>query len=158
MLRPGSVRRRIAGFAAASMLCWTTVVAGSELDGRESPRAAFDHFIAAFNALDWGAFRACFADDATVFNPDIPEVPSLHRLDGRVEFERTFQAVFGAKHSPGIVPENVRVQPFQDAAIITFEFRRPGNSFGRRTIVLHYEGKRWLIVHLHASNAMGAAN
>jgi ketosteroid isomerase-like protein len=158
MSRFHSVRSSIIGFAVISMICWASAAAVPDLAGLESPRGAFDHFIAAFNALDWESFRACFAEDATVFNPDILEVASLHRLDGRAAIERTFQAVFGSKHSPGIVAENVRVQQFQDAAIITFEFKRPGNSFGRRTIVLHHEGKSWLIVHIHASNAMRAPN
>ena len=39
---------------------------------RTDPRFAFDAFITAFNALDWESFRACFSDDASLFNPDIP--------------------------------------------------------------------------------------
>jgi hypothetical protein len=34
-------------------------------------------FIYAFNNLDWDHFRQYFADDATVFNPAIPEVTEL---------------------------------------------------------------------------------
>jgi len=128
----------------------------------DAPQAAFARFIAAFNALDWSSFRACFADDASVFNPDIPHVASLHRLDGRAAIERTFRAVFEATGaeadhpSPHILPENVRVQRFSDTAIVTFEFNRPNGSFGRRTLVLHHRGARWLIVHIHASNVARA--
>jgi len=141
--------------AALTQSC---VAATTDSQDVEAPQAAFERFIAAFNALDWSSFRACFADDASVFNPDIPQVVSLHRLDGRAAIERTFRAVFeatgGETDHPGphIVPENVRVQRFNDTAIVTFEFKRPNASFGRRTVVLHQQGARWLIVHLHASN------
>ena len=122
----------------------------------ESPQKAFERFVAAFNALDWDSFRACFADDASVFNPEIPEVVSLHRLDRRESIENTFRAVFDASSrggaSPHIVPERVRIQRFNDTAIVTFEFPRSVDSFGRRTVVLHRQGDSWLIVHIHASN------
>jgi len=127
--------------------------------GDAAPRAALDQFISAFDNLDWEAFRRCFADSASLFNPDIPEAISLHRMDGRVDIERNFRAVFDAagagtdnKHSPNIHPENVRVQSFGDTAIITFEFRRSEHSIGRRTVVLNKLKGSWLIVHMHASN------
>jgi len=125
----------------------------------QSPQKAFERFVAAFNALDWDSFRACLADDASVFNPEIPEVTSLHRLDGRESIEKAFRAVFGASSKGGIslggshiIPERVRIQRFNDTAIVTFEFRRSMGSFGRRTLVLHRQGDTWLIVHIHASN------
>ena len=125
----------------------------------DDPRPAFDRFIAAFNALDWESFRACFAEGASLFNPDIPGAVSLHRLDGRPEIERSFRVVFGdssrgSGHAgPHIVPEKVRIQRFDDTAILTFEFKRPNHSFGRRTVVLNHTPGGWLIVHIHASNA-----
>ena len=124
-----------------------------------TPRAAFDQFIAAFNNLDWEAFRRCFADSASLFNPDIPDAISLHRMDGREEIERNFRAVFAAvaagtgdKRSPNIHPENVRLQQFGDTGVITFEFKRAEHSTGRRTIVFERLKGFWLIVHIHASN------
>jgi len=121
--------------------------------------AAVDHFLTAFNNLDWAAFRDCFAPDATLFNPDIPDATSLHRLDGREAIEANFQAVFNAtrQQSKGppymhLVAGDLRVQQFQDVAIATFEFGRPGGSIGRRTVVFALRSGRWLIVHLHASN------
>jgi ketosteroid isomerase-like protein len=117
----------------------------------DDPGAAFEHFIAAFNALDWNSFRATFADDASVFNPDIPEVVTLHRLDGRADLERVFQGMFApGSASPHIVPEDLRIQRFGDTAVISFEFRRPHGSFGRRTVVMNRENGLWLIVHIHA--------
>lgn len=125
---------------------------------RTDPRVAFDAFITAFNALDWESFRACFADDASLFNPDIPGAISLHRLDGRSEIERSFRVVFGsppagsAKSGPNIVPDNIRIQRFGETAILTFEFKRPNHSFGRRTIIMNRRSGDWRIVHIHASN------
>jgi len=127
-----------------------------DMSDAETPKVAFERFITAFNALDWRTFRACFTDEASVFNPVIPEVVSLHRLDGRESIENTFRAVFDASSkggaSPHIVPERVRIQRVNDTAIVTFEFRRSVDSFGRRTVVLHRQGESWLIVHIHASN------
>ena len=125
---------------------------------RTDPRVAFDSFITAFNTLDWESFRAFFADDASLFNPDIPGAISLHRLDGRSEIERSFRVVFGSppdgsgKSGPDIVPENIRIQRFGEAAILTFEFERPNHSFGRRTIIMNRSSGNWRIVHIHASN------
>jgi len=154
------VRRGIPLCCALLVMATSAAGAGAADPGDlQAPRAAFGHFIAVFNALDWAAFRACFADDASVFNPDIPEVVTLHRLDGREDIERVFQGMFAPGSSgPHIVPEHLRIQRFADTAVITFEFRRPGASFGRRTVVLNREKSRWLIVHIHASNGARAPN
>jgi ketosteroid isomerase-like protein len=129
-------------------------------DMRRDVSQALDRFIAAFNDLDWDRFHVAFAENVTVFNPDIPEAPSVDRLDGRAQVEAGFRAVFEAsrKGTSGppylhIVPRNVDVQALGDAAIATFEFDREGGSVGRRTIVFHHERGGWKIVHIHASNA-----
>src|SRR5690242_20669621 len=57
---------------------------------------AFNRFITAFNNLDWDQFRSAFAEEVTVFNPDIPEAPSVDRLDGRRQVEDGFRSVFAA--------------------------------------------------------------
>jgi len=46
-------------------------------------RSALASFIGALNELRWDDFRAWFADDVTLFNPEIPEAASLGRIDGR---------------------------------------------------------------------------
>jgi len=146
------------------LLVMTVCLAVQSAMGRSDPRAdveqAFTRFIAAFNNLDWEGFRSAFAEDVTVFNPDIPEAPSIDRLDGRQQVEAGFQAVFDAtrKQASGppylhIVPTNVRTQVAGNAAIITFEFDRGGGSVGRRTIVFVQVKRAWKIVHIHASNA-----
>src|SRR5689334_23886743 len=67
-------------------------------------------FIDAFNNLDWDRFREYFADDATVFNPAIPEVTELHRLDGREKIEAVFKHVFDeAKKGKG--PPYLDIRP-----------------------------------------------
>lgn len=121
---------------------------------------AFDRFIDAFNNLDWDTFHSAFADDVTVFNPDIPEAPTVDRLDGRTNVEAGFAAVFsatkrGSKGPPylHIVPKNTRIQSYGDISIVSFEFDRDAGSVGRRTIVFHRESSGWKIVHIHASNA-----
>lgn len=149
------VRRRVAAFAAALSLAGVPAVAGA---CGSTPQSAVDRFITAFNALDWDAFRSCLADSVSLFNPDIPDAISLHRLDGRADVERSFRVVFGSATSgppsrgPDIHPEHLSLQQFSDAAIVTFEFRRSAHSFGRRSIFLTRENGSWVIVHIHASN------
>jgi ketosteroid isomerase-like protein len=99
-------------------------------------------------------------DDVTVFNPDIPEAPSVDRLDGRQQVEAGFRAVFEAtrRQASGppylhIVPRNVQIQMLGAAAIVTFEFDRGSESVGRRTFVFAREAGGWKIIHIHASNA-----
>ena len=124
-----------------------------------SAQAAFETFIAAFNALDWATFRNCLADDVSLFNPDIPGAVSLRRLDGRAEVERSFRAVFDASgaggpapRGPGIHPDRVSLKEFGEAALVTFEFRRSDASLGRRSVLLTRTGTTWRIAHIHASN------
>ena len=124
-----------------------------------SPNAAFEAFIAAFNALDWASFRACLADNVSLFNPDIPGATSLRRLDGRTEVERSFRAVFDAAGAgglapkgPDIHPEHISLERSGDMALVTFEFRRSEHSFGRRSLVFMRANDGWRITHIHASN------
>lgn len=158
-MSPGLEKCLLSAYLTLAVLNAPDIARSSDAPATDDPRVAFEQFISAFNALDWNAFRASFADDASVFNPDIPEVVSLHRLDGRAEIERVFRAVFAAgSGGPHIVPEDLRIQRFGDTAVITFEFRRPHASFGRRTVVMNRENGRWLIVHIHASNVARAPN
>jgi len=129
-------------------------------DSKKEVQQAFNHFIAAFNNLDWDVFRKTLADDVSVFNPDIAEVPSVNRLDGRRRVEAGFKSVFAATREKAsgppylhIVPKNVHIQMYGDSAIVTFEFERDDNSLGRRTVVFHRDSAGWKIVHIHASNA-----
>jgi len=45
----------------------------------------------------------------------------------------------------------MQVQHLGDVAVITFHLQ--DTPFGRRTFVLQWRWNRWLIVHIHGSNA-----
>lgn len=118
-------------------------------------RAAAADFIAAFVALDWERFRSHFAEDATAFFPPSANIPG--RVDGKEAIEKVFRGVFenARKQRPGppylaIEPLEMQIQMLGDVAIVTFHLKDPG-IFGRRSVVFRKFGKKWLIVHLHAS-------
>jgi len=141
------------------VLCFFSESFGAHDDSKKEVQRVFNHFIAAFNNLDWDVFRKTLADDVSVFNPDIAEVPSVNRLDGRRQVEAGFKSVFAATREKAsgppylhIVPKNVHIQMYGDSAIVTFEFERDGNSLGRRTLVFRRDSAGWKIVHIHASN------
>jgi ketosteroid isomerase-like protein len=157
----GLSRRSLVGLVLLTAPSLQAVAASDSAD-TSAVQNAFDRFIAAFNTLDWQTFSACLADDVALFNPDIPEVSSLHRLDGRAAVEGAFRAVFQAGRTaagaggPHIVPDKVRIQAYTDTAVVSFEFNRGAGSFGRRTVVFHRQDARdWRIVHIHASNTSG---
>jgi ketosteroid isomerase-like protein len=113
---------------------------------------AFEAFIAAFNALDFERFRRYLSADVSLFAPR-PDSPDL--IEGADAVETHFAAVFRAEApaGPGIRADNVRVRRLDEhAALVTFEFARPGGSTGRRSIVFRRERDGWKVVHLHASN------
>jgi hypothetical protein len=108
---------RLLGISMVSMLMFATPTSGIACES--TSELALKQFIAAFNALDWPAFQACFAESASLFNPDVPGATSLHRLDGREAVERSFRGVFDAAaagstppHGPNIVPEHLKIQQF----------------------------------------------
>jgi hypothetical protein len=111
-------------------------------------------FVYAFDNLDWESFRLAFDDNATVFYPRaFPE-----RANGRVEFEKTFKAVFeqirsGKTAAPyvDIEPKDMKIQMFNRIAIATFHLDDRVGVLNRRTIVLNKTKAGWKIVHLHAS-------
>jgi ketosteroid isomerase-like protein len=121
-------------------------------------RTAVDSFVRAFEALDWPAFRACFAEGATVFHPAAPHVL---RTDSPESFERAWAAVFerirrdsGRTAPPYFMlsPKDLRIQLLSErSALVTFHLSQ-GDTTGRRTVVLEKLEAGWKIVHLHASN------
>jgi ketosteroid isomerase-like protein len=117
-------------------------------------REALARFVQAFDDLDWETFRSAFDDNATVFYPRaFPE-----RANGRAEFEKTFKTVFeqirsGKTAAPymDIQPKEMKIQLFDNVAIVTFHLDDRAGFVNRRTVVLNKSATGWKIVHLHAS-------
>ena len=117
--------------------------------------AALAEFVAAFNDLDWERFRACFADEATVFFPAQPFPAG--RATGWEEVAAGFAPYFANVRATvagppyqRIAPHDVLIQPIGEVALATFHLPRE-TALGRRTLVLQKAGDAWQIVHLHAS-------
>jgi ketosteroid isomerase-like protein len=157
-LGAGRLRVAVAVAVILGIVCCRSaspIQSGAEAAVRE----ALSRFVVSLNNLDWETFQACFAADATLFNPEIPEVSKLDRIDGKTAVEASFRSVFVAARQQAagppylhIVPKNVRVQMLAGTAVVTFEFDRDGGSFGRRTVVFRKESDGWRIIHVHASN------
>lgn len=114
--------------------------------------AAFETFIAAFNALDLEGFRRCLAPEVSLFAPGADAGPLL---EGAEAVEAHFAAVFQAEAptGPAIRPTSVRMTLLgAGSALVTFEFARAHGSTGRRTLALRRADGGWRIVHIHASN------
>lgn len=121
--------------------------------------AFFERYLAAFNARDFDGFRATFADDITTFF-DRPFPPE--RLEGRAAVEGVFRRGFAYFHPAAgtpqppppapLVPVDLRVQVFGDAAVISFLIRTPA-EVARRTLVVHRGASGWRVVHIHASSS-----
>jgi len=120
-------------------------------------------FVRAFNNLDFKRFSEFFSCDATVFFPS----QVIRRVTGKSKREKVFQRVFadeGKKRSsnksyrPIRLLGRTKVQMLGDTAIVTFHSDNKDTSglresIGLRTVVFQRDGKQWLVVHLHASNA-----
>ena len=151
---------------SALLLLWTAA-ATAEAQSATSPpavgttsevRAAVDTFLRAVEALDWPAFRACFAEGATVFHPSPPHVL---RTDSPETFERAWAAVFerirrdSGRTSPPyftLAPKDLRIQLLSEKiALVTFHLSQ-GDTMGRRTVIFEKLEAGWKIVHIHASN------
>ena len=117
------------------------------------PEAAIQAFVSAFNALDRTRFDALFAEDVTLFFPSAPF--PVRRIEGKeatlLWFGRFFDSLRKRGASPGIQPQDLKVQDYGDVAIATFHLGG-GESVSRRTVVLRREQGRWAIAHLHASS------
>jgi len=127
-------------------------------------RTAVDTFVRAFEALDWPAFRGCFAEGATEFHP---APPFVLRTDSPESFERAWAAVFERiRRSSGrtappyftLAPRDVRIQLLAEkVALVTFNLP-DGETVGRRTVILQKLEPGWKIVHIHASNLSAPAS
>lgn len=118
-----------------------------------TPQGAMEAFVAAFNSLDRERFDALFAEDVTLFFPSAPF--PVRRVEGKTEtllwFGRFFDSMRKRGGSPGIKPQDLKVQDYGRVAIATFHLG-VGENVARRTVVLRRERGRWAIAHLHASS------
>jgi hypothetical protein len=115
-------------------------------------------FVAAFDNLDWPAFRARFSEKPTIFHPS---APNIRRIDTPGEFEKAWLGVFARikKNSHRIVapymdlqPRDLRIEKLsEDVALVTFHIE-DRNVLDRRTLVMKRESGEWEIAHIHASN------
>ncbi len=116
-------------------------------------------FMAALNAADIDKLSPYFAPDATMF---FPLAPLSHRLENKDQIVKVFtvffQSIRKGKSGPdymSLVPEDLRIQVYGDAALATFHFKGP-DLISRRTLVLARQGGKWLVVHMHASGIVVA--
>jgi len=154
------VRRVIATLllVASGSASGETPVTAKPPDATAEVRHTVDTFLRAFEALDWPAFRSCFAEGATVFHP---APPNVLRTDSSDSFERAWMGVFerirrdsGRTEPPymTLAPRDLRIQLLSGkTALVTFHLPQ-GETIGRRTVILEKLDAGWKIVHIHASN------
>lgn len=119
----------------------------------EDVQATLHRFLRAFSGLRLDEMVGFFADEATAFFP--VRHRSL-RLDGRGVIGEYFGWVLERVRASGATQlrlnaEDVHVQEFGDVAVVTFHVR--DEELCRRTFVMRCSQGRWLIEHMHASNA-----
>jgi ketosteroid isomerase-like protein len=118
-----------------------------------TPQSVLATFLGAFYRLDLGAMLDCFDPEATAF---LPAEHQRTRLEGRDAIGEAFAAVIARVRATSATSlplnaEDVVVQEWGKMAIATLHLR--AGHLSRRTFVLRRQASRWLIVHLHASNA-----
>ena len=120
-------------------------------------RHAAERFLRVFDNLDWEPFRASWAAQPSVFFPfdDTPE-----RVTGRAAIEERFRRMFDEvrARTPGppylhLKPRDLRVEPYGDAALVTFMLGEPHGRVSRRTLLFVRKDGAWKLAHLHASSA-----
>ena len=119
----------------------------------EDLQGTLSGFLRAFSELKLDEMMAFYADDATSF---FPIRHHLQRLDGKEAIRGAFARVFSKLRDSGatrirLEAEDIHVQEFDGVAVATFHIR--DDDLSRRTLVLRLSQGRWLIEHLHASNA-----
>ncbi len=107
----------------------------------------------AFSQLHLDEMMRFFTDDATAFFP-IEHQPL--RLVGKEAINEAFSRVLARVRASGATQirldaEDIRVQMFDDVAVVTFHIR--DDDLSRRTLVLRHTRGGWRIEHLHGSNA-----
>ena len=125
--------------------------------------AALREFLRAFENCDLPKMERFFAPDCVSFDQVIAgsvahavaDLTSYRRCAGMPPSMRRI-ALDLPRTKPGppyhsLVPQDVTIQVFGDAAVATFHIERDG-ILRRRTIVFAKRDEDWKIVHLHASS------
>lgn len=121
---------------------------------------AAEHFLRAFDRLEWEPFDAAWSTSRSVFFPfrDTPE--RVEGADVAARFRRFFDEVKATRPGPPYLrlrPEALRAEVRGDAGLVTFTLgRRPGDV-GRRTLLFIRESGQWKLAHMHASTALAEA-
>ena len=117
-------------------------------------RLSVEKFVVAFNSLQWEPFRKSFTEDATIFFPDWEEAS---RKAGITQIEKTWLEIFPEFKDPqhtlklNITPHDIKIQLYDQTAIVTFHLGNGEKYLARRTLVLVKTKGEWKIAHLHAS-------
>ena len=160
LLTPLGVLAACAGGRGAQATRSATSTEGGSTADSAGAHAAARGFLAAFDSLQFDAFRGYFAEDMTMFFP-FPQFPA--RADGRVEVEEVFgkfmtaqreaRAKAGRPMVQGIAPRELKVQMAgAGAAIVSFHLGAQETP-ARRSVVFRREPSGWKVVHWHASSA-----
>lgn len=118
---------------------------------------AVDELLRSARYLEWDAFRACFASDATVLY-----MGKSSRSDGWEGLESFFRPLFDGPAKTGsppyltIEPIDLQIQLMENSAVVTYLLGGEEAERTFRTLVYQKRDGQWLIVHLHASNPLTA--
>lgn len=119
----------------------------------EELQGTLSGFLRAFSELRLDEMMAYYTDEATSF---FPIRHHSQRLDGKEAIREAFARVLSRIKDSGassirLEAEDVHVQEIDGVAVATFHIR--DDDLSRRTLVLRLSQGRWLIEHMHASNA-----
>lgn len=119
----------------------------------EELQGTLSGFLRAFSELKLDEMMAYYTDEATSF---FPIRHHSQRLDGKEAIREAFARVLSRIKDSGassirLEAEDIHVQEFDGVAVATFHIR--DDDLSRRTLVMRLSQGRWLIEHMHASNA-----
>jgi ketosteroid isomerase-like protein len=117
-----------------------------------TPEEVLGDFGRAFRRMDLDTMMEHIAEDATAFWPTQACLARLDKAGIRAQFAATIAAVRAAGGTEVVrTQSDMQTQRFGDVAVVTFHLQDV--PFGRRTFVLQWRWHRWLVVHIHGSNA-----
>ncbi len=117
-----------------------------------TPEDVLNDFSRSFRRMELDAMMEHIAEDATAFWPVQACLTRLDKAGIRDQFAATIAAVRAAGGTEVVrTQSDTQTQRFGDVAVVTFHLQDV--PFGRRTFVLQWRWHRWLIVHIHGSNA-----